>query len=130
MNKSNHTHIVVGHHDNSTRGTLATYVIGYIFSIYLTITAYLLVENHLLSHTPLFLFILALAFVQFIVQVFFFLHLGRETRPRWKLAVFFGMVTIVFILVAGSLWIMTTLNYRMSTKQMENYVESQARQGI
>jgi cytochrome o ubiquinol oxidase subunit IV len=56
----------------------------------------------------------------------FFLHLGRETRPRWKLAVFLFMLGVILILVFGSLWIMTNLNYRMMPKQMVQYMNSQA----
>jgi cytochrome o ubiquinol oxidase operon protein cyoD len=122
---SEHRRAIVGHHDSSTRGTLASYVTGYIFSIYLTITAWLLVRNHLLQKTPLLILIILLALAQFMVQIFFFLHLGRERKPRWRLIVFFGMVAIVLILVIGSLWIMTTLRYRMTIPQMENYMNQQ-----
>ena len=116
--------MVVAHHE-TTRGTLATYVTGYIFSVYLTITAYLIVYNHLFSHLVMLSVIIALALIQFIVQIVFFLHLGRETRPRWKLAVLCMMILIVLILVVGSLWIMSNLNVRMTPQQMNNYMNNQ-----
>src|ERR1035437_895088 len=110
---SDHTHVIVAHHDTA-RGTLASYVTGYIFSVYLTFAAYLAVYNHLFKHLVLTGVIVGLALVQFIVQLVFFLHLGRETKPRWRLAVLIFMIIIVLILVVGSLWIMSNLNYHMT----------------
>lgn len=121
---SEQTRATVAHHDPS-RGTLASYVTGYIFSVYLTVTAYLLVYNHLLRHTLLTIVIVGLALIQFLVQMVFFLHLGRETKPRWKLVVMLFMITIVLILVIGSLWIMSNLNYRMTPEQMNTYMQNQ-----
>jgi cytochrome o ubiquinol oxidase operon protein cyoD len=121
---SEHSHVVVAQH-NADRGTLASYVTGYIFSIYLTVTAYLVVYNHLFSHLTLTVIIIGLALVQFVVQMVFFLHLGRETRPRWKLAVMLFMIMVVLILVGGSLWIMSNLNVRMTPQQENNYMNNQ-----
>jgi cytochrome o ubiquinol oxidase subunit IV len=105
--------------------TLSSYVIGFASSIILTLTAYFLVVDQAYAGATLRVFIVALALAQFMTQVVFFLHLGRETKPRWKLLVFTGMVTVVLILVSGSLWIMSNLNYRMSPTQVQNYMQSQ-----
>lgn len=121
---SKHDKMVVGQHDTN-RGTLASYVTGYIFSIYLTFAAYLMVYNHLFSNIVLTTVIVILALVQFIIQVVFFLHLGRETKPRWKLGVMLMMILVVFILVGGSLWIMSNLSVRMTPQQMNNYMNNQ-----
>ena len=66
--------------------------------------------------------------MQFVGQLIFFMHLGRETKPRWKLAVTLMMILVVSILVGGSLWIMSNLTYRMTPTQEENYMNNQ--QGI
>jgi cytochrome o ubiquinol oxidase subunit IV len=123
---SNRSSAVVSRHDNPN-GTLRTYVTGYIFAVFLTLVAYELVEDHEFSKWTLALTIAGLAFVQFLVQVFFFLHLGRESKPRWKLAVFLFMLMVVGILVSGSLWIMYSLNYRMlmSPQQINTYMQDQ-----
>ena len=121
---SQHDKVVVAQHDTN-RGTLASYVTGYIFSIYLTFAAYLMVYNHLFSNIVLTTVIVILALVQFIIQVVFFLHLGRETKPRWKLAVMLFMIMVVVILVGGSLWIMSNLNVRMTPQQENNYMNNQ-----
>jgi len=94
-------------------------------SIILTVEAYLLVVHRVLQGKSLVAAIIGLALTQFLVQLFFFLHLGRETKPRWKLMVFGLMVMIVVIFVGGSLWIMYNLNYNMSPSQINNYLNSQ-----
>ncbi len=88
------------------------YTVGFISSAILTLTAYTLVVNTTFSGWALLYVILVLAVMQLAVQVLFFLHLGREEKPRWKLVSFLFAVMVVLIVVLGSLWIMTNLNYR------------------
>jgi cytochrome o ubiquinol oxidase operon protein cyoD len=104
---------------------LGTYVSGYLLSIYLTLTAYLLVTNHAFDNTVLVSLLVLLALLQFFVQLVYFLHLNATSGSRWRLYVFTMMVVIVAILVFGSIWIMNNLNYRMSPQQINNYMNSQ-----
>jgi len=101
---------IVSHHQTSDV-KLKTYVIGFVVSVLLTLTSYYLVVNQILSHYILVTTIIVLALVQFTIQIIFFLHLGNESKPRWKTLVFCFMFIIVIILVVGSLWIMNNLNY-------------------
>jgi cytochrome o ubiquinol oxidase operon protein cyoD len=112
------------------RGTLRSYTIGFGLSIILTLAAYFAVVKHAFSGKALLVVLLGLAVVQFMVQLFFFLHIGRETKPRWKLLMLFLMITFVLILVIGSLWIMYNLNYRMTPQQMDQYMRNQAGSGL
>ncbi len=110
------------------RANLSTYISGFVLSVVLTMVAYLGVVDHAFKSNALIAFIIGLALIQFLVQLFFFLHLGRETKPRWKLMVLGFMVTVVLILVIGSLWIMYNLNYRMMPKtrsQVNTYLNQQ-----
>ena len=109
----------------SGNGTFWSYLTGYLFSILFTIDAYVLVVHRTFSTRRLELLVAGLAIAQFFVQVLFFLHLGTEKKPRWKLLVFLFMVMIVLILVFGSLWIMSNLNYRMTPQQINNYLNNQ-----
>ncbi|MGH7233987.1 MAG: cytochrome o ubiquinol oxidase subunit IV [Candidatus Saccharimonadales bacterium] len=106
---------------------LKHYVIGFVASLILTLSAYLITVNHAGNKWLLFMILAALAFAQFIVQLFYFLHVGREFPPRLKLLLTCFMVLVVTILVGGSLWIMFNLNNRVmpSTTQMERYMNSQ-----
>jgi cytochrome o ubiquinol oxidase operon protein cyoD len=106
-------------------GTKRTYVTGFALSVGLTLVAYWLVTRHVITGAGLVFVILVLAFIQFLVQLFFFLHLGHETKPRWRLLVLSFMIMIVLILVVGSIWIMNNLNYRMTPGQMNTYMQNQ-----
>ncbi len=113
------------------KGSFGLYSLGFFLSVVLTLAAYFLVQGYLRSggtaFTRDFLIgaIVGLAVLQFFVQIFFFLHLGRETKPRWKLLVLFFMILVILILVLGSLWIMSNLNYRMTPQQINQYMQNQ-----
>ena len=117
--------VVVWQHD-SEDGTFRSYLTGFSLSIIFTITAYLLVVHRRFSTDFIISVIVGLALVQFLIQLLFFLHLGKETKPRWKLFVFIFMIIIVLILVFGSLWIMNNLNTRMTPEQLNTYVNNQS----
>ena len=108
-----------------TKGLLGSYVIGFVLSIALTLLAYFgVTEGWFDGGTPM-VALLVLAVAQLVVQLFFFLHVGRETRPRWKLMMLYLTILTVLIVVIGSLWIMYNLNYRMTPQMVEEYIESQ-----
>ena len=104
------------------------YVIGFIGSLVLTLCAYLLTYYHVAGRNLLFFLLAGLALTQFTVQLFFFLHVGKEFSPKYKLMMTGFMLLVVIILVGGSLWMMFNLNSRVmpSTKQMERYMNSQS----
>ena len=106
--------------------TLGLYVSGYILSLVFTLTAYFATTRRTFAHRPLVALVAGLALAQFIVQLVFFLHVGHETRPRWKFISFWGMVLVVLILVFGSLWIMSNLNTNMMSPQaVQRYMNDQ-----
>jgi len=107
---------------------LATYVIGFILSIFLTLLAYGTVTSHSFTASITIGLIVFFAVVQLFVQLTFFLHLGAESRPRWRLVTLGFGVLVVAIVVFGSLWIMNNLNYNMmhSPDKMQQYINKQA----
>lgn len=104
-----------------------TYAAGFALSLVLTFSAYFLTTSGALEWQELATVVAILALLQFCVQAFCFLHLGREPGSRERLAVLAWAALIVTILVSGSLWIMFSLNGRMmpNTAQMENYMNEQ-----
>jgi cytochrome o ubiquinol oxidase operon protein cyoD len=110
--------------------SLKGYVFGFGLSLALTLLAFMFVNAHITSqhgqftHEALMIVLSVFALTQFIVQMIFFLHLGTERKPRWKLLVFWLMIIIVLILVVGSVWIMQNLNYNMmSPQETMDYME-------
>lgn len=91
--------------------TSKSYVVGFSLSLLFTLAAYFVVVNRLLSGGMLIATIIALALLQLIVQLIFFLHLARESKPRWNLAIVLSTISIILIIIIGSLWIMNNLNY-------------------
>jgi cytochrome o ubiquinol oxidase subunit IV len=123
-------------HQEAARGTLKTYLAGYVLSFGLTITAYLSLRHHIGTHHAfptdnIMLAILAsLAIAQLMAQLVFFLHLNRESKPRLNFLVFSFMLIVLVIVVGGSLWIMNNLNYHMTSQQMSQYLKNQESGGL
>ncbi len=118
---------------NEYRRTLIGYTVGFIVSLVLTFTAYLMVTGKVAEGTTLLLLLGVLALVQMLVQLVFFLHVASESRPRFRLFSFGLMTTILIIVVAGSLWIMHHLNYNMmdmSAHDKDMYMTGQKDKGF
>ncbi|MET1032930.1 MAG: cytochrome o ubiquinol oxidase subunit IV [Candidatus Saccharimonadales bacterium] len=109
--------------------TLRAYVTGFALSLMLTAAAYVSVVNEVLTGTMLIAIITCLAIAQLLVQLVFFLHLQRETKPRLNLMVFSFMLIVVGIIVIGSLWIMHNLDYNMMPHDMNERMLEEYRKG-
>jgi cytochrome o ubiquinol oxidase operon protein cyoD len=116
---------------NRSVGSVRSYIFGFILSIALTLGAYIPVVLHqssgriLFSYELLVPLIFSLAVMQLFVQLIFFLHLGHEKGPRWNLIFLVATVSIILLVVLGSIWIMYHLNYRMMPKEMGPYMEKE-----
>jgi cytochrome o ubiquinol oxidase operon protein cyoD len=95
--------------------TFKAYTLGFFLSIALTLAAYFVVANNLLSQFDSLLVIMAMAFIQLWVQLIFFLHLGQEEKPYWNLQAILAAGGLIVIVIVGSLWIMDNLSYHMPT---------------
>lgn len=120
---------VVSHH-TPPHATPAGYVVGFSLSLYLTIVAYWLTVHRSFDAYFLGVAIITLALMQFCVQAWFFLHIGRESRPRWNLLIFSFMVLAVAIIVIGSLWIMANLDYHHSLSPADTNQEIIKDEGV
>ncbi|MBD0383062.1 cytochrome o ubiquinol oxidase subunit IV [Paenibacillus sedimenti] len=95
------------HESHVSHGSLKSYIIGFVLSIVLTIIPLVVVMNHMLGKIGTLILILLMAVLQFVVQLFFFMHVKEGENARWNImALIFGLVILVTI-VAGSIWIMT-----------------------
>jgi cytochrome o ubiquinol oxidase operon protein cyoD len=96
---------------------LSNYVAGFAISVLLTLIAPLLLWAHanshhtFLSHGVLTSIFVILALLQLVVQLVFFLHVGKDKKPHWNSAALALALIIVGILVGGTLWIMNNLSY-------------------
>jgi len=118
--------------DKLPRAAVKTYINGFILSIVLTLLAFGLVSEHVnsdhtaFSHGNLTLLLAGLATAQLLVQLVFFLHLGKETKPKLNLMAFYFMLLTVVIVVFGSLWIMDNLDYQhgdhATNEEVQEYI--------
>lgn len=93
--------------------TLRLYLTGFLGSLVLTLLSFSLAAAKLFPRPFLIGVLSFLAVAQFFVQLVFFMHFGKEAKPRWMMLVFYFMVLVVAILVLLSLWIITDLNHRV-----------------
>ena len=92
---------------------LKAYIIGFMASLLLTLGSYFAVTEDIFGMTYMVVGVLVLAVIQLIVQLVFFLHLGRESAPRWNIHMLWLFGMVIVIVVIGSLWIMHHLDYNM-----------------
>lgn len=111
---------------SESRVKISSYIAGFALSLALTLCAYVIVTQNTYGKTGIITAVSVLAVTQFIVQMLFFMHLGHEQGPRWRLLALAFMTGVVLIIVLGSLWIMDNLNYNMmSPKETQQYMDSQ-----
>ena len=97
----------------STRSDAGIYAIGLALAVILTATSFWVANTALLWPPGVALGLVVLAIAQMGVHLVFFLHIttGPDNTNN-VLALAFGIL-IVFLVVVGSLWIMTNLNDNM-----------------
>lgn len=114
------------HHPKGEHGTVLSYVVGFVLSLVFTFTPYYLVVNKSISGTTLVATILGFALMQMVIQILFFLHLGRGPKPLYNVVFFISTVGIILVVVGGSLFIMKHLHYNMSpTEVTKNRAEKE-----
>ena len=99
-------------HQEATANFLS-YTAGLALAILLTIVSFVVSQTHLLWPPGIPVGLLVLAFAQIGDHLVFFLHLGSGSdNTNNILALAFG-VLIVFLIIAGSIWITTNLYENM-----------------
>ena len=97
----------------ASRGSFKSYAAGFILSIVLTTLAFGLAMSGGLSRSAALSGIIGAAVAQILVHLHYFLHLDSSSSARWNVLALSFTLLIMIIFVAGSIWIMYNLNYRM-----------------
>ena len=111
-----HEHAAAGdahHTDDAPHGSLKGYLIGFVLSVILTAVPFWLVMKGALSTQATALTIMALAAVQVVVHMVFFLHMNRRAEGGWSMMALIFTVIVVVIALSGSLWVMYHMNLNM-----------------
>jgi len=103
-----------GHDDGHAHGSMRSYVIGFVLSVILTaIPFWLVMTGSLDSKHATVLAVMALAVVQVVVHMVYFLHMNGKSEGGWTMMALIFTLIIVVIALSGSLWVMYHLNANM-----------------
>jgi cytochrome o ubiquinol oxidase operon protein cyoD len=102
-------------HDHGTR---RTYLIGFVLSVLLTAIPFSLVMTGAGSPQLIAATITALAVVQIVVHMIYFLHMNPRAEGGWNLLALLFTLILVVITLSGSLWVMYHLNTNMMPGHM------------
>jgi cytochrome o ubiquinol oxidase subunit IV len=87
---------------------------GFIASLLLTLAAYFIIVNpEYFNIKTAVMVIFVLAIFQSLIQLIFFINVWKEKGPLWNLSVFVSTVSIIFVVIFFSIWIINHLNYNM-----------------
>jgi cytochrome o ubiquinol oxidase operon protein cyoD len=115
-----------GHSDGhqSGHGTFKSYMTGFVLSVILTAIPFWLVMGNVFdSKLVTAALIMVFAAVQIVVHMIYFLHMNTRSEGGWTMMALIFTIVIVFIALAGSLWVMHHLNANMmpmSPEMMKN----------
>lgn len=102
------------HHDGASHGTFKSYMIGFVLSVILTAIPFWLVMGGVLENkTLLVIAIMGLGVIQIFVHMIYFLHMDTRSEGGWTFMALIFTITLVVIMLAGSVWVMYHLNHNM-----------------
>ncbi len=113
MNEPTHAEVDRAEPREGERREFRSYAWGVGLALALTVVPFALVHWKLMARDALFIAIGAFALVQMVVHFRFFLHIGFQ-RKREDLHLILFSTLLLFIMVAGTIWIMTSLATRMA----------------
>jgi cytochrome o ubiquinol oxidase subunit IV len=102
------------HHPHSAQGTFRSYMTGFVLSVILTAIPFWLVMGNVLDDTLLTgIVIMALAAVQIVVHMIYFLHMNTKSEGGWTFLALLFTLTLVVITLVGSIWVMYHMDQNM-----------------
>ncbi|GAN69801.1 cytochrome o ubiquinol oxidase subunit IV [Acetobacter orleanensis] len=99
-----------------SHGSVSSYIIGFVLAVILTVVAFGVVMSHSLSPSGTLTALAVLAFVQVLVHLHYFLHMGSGSEQRWNNMCFFFAVGFVVILIIGTMFIMNNTAMHMMSR--------------
>ena len=103
-------------HDEAGHGSVKSYMIGFVLSIILTAIPFALAMTASLPKNLTVLIIVAMAVIQVVVHLVYFLHMDRSKEQRNNVSTFLFTVLVIALLVGLSLWIMFNIHIEMMAK--------------
>jgi cytochrome o ubiquinol oxidase subunit IV len=109
-----------GGHAHGAQGTFRSYMTGFVLSVILTAIPFWLVMGNVLDDPLLTgIVIMALAAMQIVVHMVYFLHMNSKSEGGWTVLALIFTSVLVVITLSGSLWVMDHLDSNMMTMTPE-----------
>ncbi|MBO1907373.1 cytochrome o ubiquinol oxidase subunit IV [Microvirga sp. 3-52] len=103
-----------GEHPHGAQGTFRSYMTGFVLSVILTAIPFWLVMGDVLNDTLMTsIVIMALAAVQIVVHMIYFLHMNTKSEGGWTFLALLFTLTLVVITLVGSIWVMYHMDQNM-----------------
>lgn len=100
-------------HAHTGHVSLSKYMVGFVLAIVLTVISFGIVAVGLQLKWLAVLGLIVAAVVQILVHLHYFLHLDRSKEMSWNLVTIVFTSLIVFIFIAGTVWVIVSLNGRL-----------------
>ena len=97
----------------SSHGSVKSYVTGLLLSLVLTVIPFAVVMSGALSTATTVVVIAITAVLQILVQLVMFMHMNTKADEGWNVMSFVFTLTILVLVVGGSLWIMQHLHLNL-----------------
>ena len=102
------------HAPEGAHGTFKGYMTGFVLSVILTAVPFWLVMGDVLGDTlRTSIVIMALAAVQIVVHMVYFLHMNTKSEGGWTFLALVFTLTLVVVTLVGSIWVMYHLDQNM-----------------
>ncbi|QEE08436.1 cytochrome o ubiquinol oxidase subunit IV [Bartonella kosoyi] len=93
-----------------------SYLVGFILAVFFTLGSFIpvmygMMESWAISTKVAYL--IGMAIIQIIVQIVFFLHLNSGPDAKWNLSALWFAAICVFVIIGGTWWAISHLNYNM-----------------
>ncbi|EJN38207.1 cytochrome o ubiquinol oxidase subunit IV [Pseudomonas sp. NPDC089395] len=103
-------------HHEGNHGSVKSYMVGFVLSIILTAIPFGLVMFPSLPKNLTVLVVVAMAVIQVVVHLVYFLHMDRSKEQRSNVSTFLFTAMVIALLVGLSLWIMFSIHFEMLAK--------------
>jgi len=103
-------------HHEGNHGSVKSYMVGFVLSIILTAIPFGLVMFPSLPKNLTVLVVVAMAVIQVVVHLVYFLHMDRSKEQRSNVSTFLFTAMVIALLVGLSLWIMFSIHFEMMAK--------------
>jgi len=93
--------------------SMGKYMVGFALAIVLTLISFGIVVAGVQPKYIAIIGLIAAAVVQILVHLHYFLHLDRSKENTWNMVSIVFTALIVLIFIAGTVWVIFTLNARL-----------------